>query len=185
MIEHLSMRLTDFICTEDYNNPKDRAKIQYGLNIILSEGFKVIILVLLFNIIKHQNYFYFSFLILMTIRPFAGGIHIKGTLNCLLLTILLFIFTAVIAPLVPKLHLIYYLFTSILSLFILLLKAPINSVTRPIKDRRKKLQYKITAALTTLLWSFVLLCFGSSAYINCGFSTILLQNLQLLICRKH
>jgi accessory gene regulator B len=185
MLENLAIRLTNFICTEDYSNPKDRAKIQYGLSIILSEGLKIISLTLLFNIINHQNYFYFSLLILMTIRPFAGGIHIKGTLNCLLLTILLFLFTSVIAPLVPKLHIAYYLSLSIVSLLTLLFRAPICSISRPIKDSKKKLQYKTAAIFITSIWSIILLCLGSPAHINCGFSTILLQNLQLGICKSH
>jgi accessory gene regulator B len=184
MIEKLAVQLTAFICTEEHNNPKDRAKIQYGLNILLSEGFKIISLILIFLIINYENYFYFSLLILMTIRPFAGGVHIKGALNCLLLTILIFLFTSVIGTSTPKLHIAYYLSASILSLLILLVRAPICSVQRPIKDSKKKLYYKITAILATLIWSIVLLCLKSPSYVNCGFSTILLQNIQLVLVKK-
>lgn len=185
MIENLATRLTDFICTEDYNNPKDRAKIQYGLSVILSEGFKIISLILLFNIINHQNYFYLSLLVLATIRPFAGGVHIKGALKCLLLTILLFALTSVIAPLAPKLHITHYLAASLFSLLILLLRAPKCSLARPIKDRKKLLQYKITAILTTAMWTGILLSLESVSYVNCGFSTILLQNIQLMLVRSQ
>ena len=184
MVEKLALKLTDFLCTEDYNNTKDRAKIQYGLSILLSEGLKIIFLVILFNLIHHQYFFYFSLLILLTIRTFAGGLHIKGTFNCLLLTTLLFIFTSILAPLIPSLAAEYYLLAAVLNLFILLFRAPICSVRRPIKDNKKKLQYKITAMFMTALWSIILLHFSSSALINCGFSTIILQNLQLLLVKK-
>jgi accessory gene regulator B len=184
MINRLSCRLTDFICTEAYNNPKDRAKIQYGLNVFLSEGFKFTALLLLFHAINYQSYFYFSLCILITIRVFAGGIHVKGTLNCLLLTVLLFLFTSILAPLVPKLHSLYYLSISMLSFAVLAIRAPVCSASRPIKDSKKRLQFKITAVLITAVWSIVLLCIQSPAYINCGFSTILVQNMQL-IWAKH
>lgn len=184
MIEKLALQLTSFICTENYNNPKDRAKIQYGLNVFLSEGFKLIFIICLFNIIHYQHHFYLSLLILITIRVFAGGVHIKGTLNCLVLTALLFIFTSVLAPLLPRFHNVFYLFITILSLVLLIIRAPHCSIVRPIKSNKKKLQYKITAILMTVLWSIGLLYLDNAAYINCGFATILLQNMQLALVKS-
>lgn len=184
MIEKLAIQITSFICTEDYNNPKDRAKIQYGINILLSEGLKIITLILIFHIINYQNYFCFSLLILMTIRPFAGGVHIKGTLNCLLLTLLLFMLTSVAAPLIPRLNIVYYLSAIAISILIVLFRAPICSIHRPIREDRKKLQYKIIAILSTAMWSFALLSLENPSYANCGFSTIILQNLQLMLIKK-
>ena len=152
MIDKLALQLTSFICTEAYNNVKDRARIQYGLSILLSEGFKIVFLVLFFNIIHNQKYFYFSLLILLSTRVFAGGVHLKGTLNCLLLTTLLFISTSFLAPSMPRLPAVYYVLVGIASIAIVLLRAPICSVRRPIKDNKKKLQYKITA---TFICSFM------------------------------
>ena len=180
----MALQLTTFICTEDYYNVKDRARIQYGLSILLSEGFKIIFLVLFFNIIHDQKYFYFSILILLSTRLFAGGVHVKGALNCLLLTTLLFIFSSVLAPLMPRLLSVYYLLVGIASFVIVLVRAPICSARRPIKDNKKKLQYKFTAALSVALWTIILLFMESTPYINCGFSTILIQNIQLVLVKK-
>lgn len=184
MIDKLSLQLTSFICTEAYNNTKDKARIQYGLNVLLSEGIKIVFLVLFFNIIHNQQYFYFSLLILLSIRVFAGGVHVKGTLNCLILTTLLFICTSVLTPLMPRLPTVYYLLVGIVSFIIVLIRAPICSVRRPIKDNKKKLQYKFTAALSVALWIIILFYFKSTPYINCGFSTILIQNIQLVLVKK-
>lgn len=180
----MALKLTSFICTETYNNVKDRARIQYGLNILLSEGFKIVFLVVFFNIIHAQNYFYFSMLILLSTRVFAGGVHVKGTLNCLVLTTLLFIFTSVLAPFMIRLPVVYYLLIGVASFVIVLIRAPICSAQRPIKDNKKKLQYKFTAALTVALWLIILLFLESAPYINCGFSTILIQNIQLVLVKK-
>jgi len=180
----LALRLTSFICTEAYNNVKDRARIQYGLSILLSEGFKIVFLVAFFNIINVQKFFYFSMLILLSTRVFAGGIHVKGALNCLLITTLLFIFTSVLAPLMIKLPSVYYLLMGIASFVIALTRAPICSARSPIKDNKKKLQYKYTAALSIALWTIILLSLESTPYINCGFSTILIQNIQLVLVKK-
>ena len=184
IIDKLALQLTSFICTEAYDNVKDRARIQYGLSILLSEGFKIVFLVLFFNIIHVQKYFYFSLLILLSTRVFAGGVHVKGALNCLLLTTLLFIFTSVLAPLMPRLPAVYYLLVGIASFVIVLTRAPICSAQRPIKDNKKKLQYKFTAALSVVIWTIILLFLESTPYINCGFSTILIQNIQLVLVKK-
>jgi accessory gene regulator B len=180
MLEKLALKLTNLLCAENYNNPKDRLKIQYGLNVLLNEGFKLFFLVLFFHIIHHSTYFYLSLLILLTIRTFSGGIHIKGSINCLILTLLIFIFTCVLAPLIPELKLTHYISVTTLSILILWVKAPICSVYRPIRDNKKKLQYKIIAIFFTLTWSTILLSLATSSYINCGFVTILLQNIQLI-----
>lgn len=184
MIDKLALRLTALICTEAWNNTKDRARIQYGLSIILSEGFKIISLVLFFNLIQKQSYFYFSLFILLSTRLFAGGVHVKGALNCLLLTVLLFTFTSVIAPIIPKLPEASYILIGAVSLCIVLIRAPICSVRRPIKDNKIKLQYKIIAAVSIALWTIILLFLDSTSYINCGFSTILIQTVQLLFVKK-
>lgn len=180
----MALQLTSFICTEAYNNIKDRARIQYGLTILLSEGFKIVFLILFINIIHVQKYFYFSLLILLSTRVFAGGVHVKGALNCLFLTTLLFIFTSVLAPLIPRLSAVYYLLVGIASFAVVLTRAPICSARSPIKDNKKKLQYKYTAALSVALWTIILLFLGSTPYINCGFSTILVQNIQLVLVKK-
>lgn len=184
IIDKLALKLTSFICTDAYNNVKDRARIQYGLSILLNEGFKIIFLILFFNIIHNEKYFYFSMLILLSTRVFAGGVHLKSTLNCLLVTTFLFIFTSVLAPLMPRLPAIYYPLVGIASFIIVLVRAPICSVRRPIKDSKKKLQYKFTAAFTVASWTIILLFLQSTPYVNCGFSTILIQNIQLLLVKK-
>ena len=184
MLQRLAAQLTSFICIEAYNNPKDRAKIQYGLSVILSEGFKILFLILFFTIIHNQIYFYFSLCILLSIRIFSGGVHVNGTLICLFLTTLIFTLTCVLAPLMPRLNTEYYLLGSILSLIIVLIRAPICSVVRPIKSSKKKLQYKFTAALSIAIWTIILLSLAGTPYINCGFGTIFAQNIQLVLVKN-
>lgn len=98
MVDKISVKLTSYLCTGAYDSEKDRARVQYGLGILLSEGLKIIFLIVFFNIVHYEKYFYFSLLILLSTRVFAGGIHVKGTLNCLILTTLLFLGTSVLAP---------------------------------------------------------------------------------------
>lgn len=184
MLSNLALKITSFICTDAYNTPKDRAKIQYGVTVILSEGFKIIFLILLFSILHLEKYFYLSLFILLSIRTFSGGVHVKGLLNCLFLTILLFIFTCILAPSLPRLNIELYLLVSILSFMIVLVEAPICSVVRPIKSNKKKLLYKFIAAMSIAIWTIILLFGVDTSYINCGISTIFIQCIQLVLIKK-
>jgi accessory gene regulator B len=184
MIDKLALQLTSFICTDAYDNIKDRARIQYGLSILLSEGIKFVFLILFFNLIHSQMYFYFSLMILMSTRVFSGGVHLKGTLNCLILTTFMFIWTSILAPFTPRLPELFYILVGVTCLVIILVRAPICSVIRPIKDNRKKLQYKFAAAFSVTLWTIILMNLESTPYVNCGFSTIFIQSIQLVLVKK-
>lgn len=184
IIDKLALNFTSLICVDAYDNAKDRAKIQYGLTILLSEGFKIVFLVSFFYIIHNEKYFYYSLFVLLSTRVFAGGIHLKGTLNCLFLTTLLFSITSILAPSLPRFSNTLYLLIGSACFFIVLIRAPICSVRRPIKEKRKKLQYKFFAASAITIWTIVLLLQESTPYLNCGFSTILAQTIQLLLVKK-
>jgi len=184
MINKIAFELTSLICTEAYDNARDRAKIQYGLSILLSEGFKIISLLIFFNILHKERYFYFSMLILLTTRVFSGGVHLRNALNCLIFTTLFFILTSIFAPLVPRQSITLYLSMSMLSLLIVLVRAPICSVRRPIKENNKKLQYKFIAAASIVSWTIVLFNLQSTSLVNCGFCTIFLQSIQLVLIKK-
>ena len=184
MVDKLAVRLASSICTEIYTDEETKAKIQYGLHIILDESLKIIILILFFNLIDHQNYFYFSLLILMPTRVFAGGIHVKGTFKCLMLTTLFFIGTSVLAPKAPLLPPLTYIWAGITCCIVVLVRAPICSTQRPIKNKKKRIQYKLAATLAVALWTCILLFFENNPYTNCGFCTLLLQNMQLVVAKK-
>jgi accessory gene regulator B len=184
MVDKISLKLTSYLCAGAYYSEKDRARVQYGLSILLSEGLKIIILILLFTTLHRVKYFAFSLLILLSTRVFAGGIHVKGTLHCLILTTLLFLGTSVLAPQIPALPAACYVLIGLICIMIVLFRAPVCSIQRPIKDKKTMKQYKLTAVLSAALWAAVLLLIQSTSLVNCGFSTLLLQSMQLVLARK-
>jgi accessory gene regulator B len=184
MVDKLAVRLTSLLCNGIYEEEKERARIQYGLHIIMDEGLKILFLTFLFHCIHYQNYYYFSLLILLSTRVFAGGVHVKGTLKCLILTTLLFLCTSVLSVKIPLLSASHYILLGLACFVVVLLKAPSCSIQRPIKNKKKRMQYKLAAALSVAIWSIVLLLFKSTPYINCGYSTLLLQSMQLVLVKQ-
>ena len=184
MMDKLTVWLASLLAGGRTADEKEQARIEYGLRIILEEGLKILVLILLFHGIHHEGYFYFSLLILWSTRTFAGGMHVNGTWNCLLWTILLFLTTSVLAPRAPAVSTGAFSLTGTACFLITLAKAPVRSIQRPIKEPKKRMQYKITAALSVALWTTILLSLKSTPYANCGFATLLLQSILLLPVKK-
>jgi accessory gene regulator B len=176
----LALQITERICTEKYDNPKDRARIQYAIAVLISEGFKLIVLFTIFTILNCEKYFFFSLAIVTTVRTFSGGLHMNSALTCLLLTIPIFIFTSYLAPTFPLLNNVFYIGIAAFSFVIVFLKAPKSNAEKPIRNVEKRKQFKKIALFFTLVWCVLCILIKNPAYINCGFFTLLVQNLQLL-----
>lgn len=187
MINKLALKITDYI--QNNGNIKDKddlEKINYSLQAILNESFKIVVLIILFYLFGKINYFLFSMVILFSIRIFSGGYHCKTNIKCLLFSIVLFLITCLIGPILPKVNNLIYYIIALLSIFVVILKAPYPNINRPIKSKKRKRNFKIIATFFTMLWTCILLFYIKDiTYLNCGFLTIILQVLQLIHIRKE
>ncbi|WP_315080657.1 accessory gene regulator B family protein [uncultured Clostridium sp.] len=186
MINKVALKITDYIQKNgNITNIDDLEKINYSLQAIFNESFKIVILIILFSILGKINYFLFSILILFSIRIFAGGYHCNTNMKCLLFSILLFLITCLISPILPKINNLIYYIISLLSIFIVILKSPYPNKNRSIKNKKRKQIFKIISTFFTMLWSCILLFYIKDiTYLNCGFLTIILQVIQLISIQK-
>ncbi len=186
VINRLAYTLTNYIrSNSDFANSDDLEKINYAIETILNEAFKIIILLTLFSILGKLRYFNFSMIILLSIRIFSGGLHSKTFLGCLLWTTLLFIATSIVAPIIPKISIGIYYLISLFNLSVIITKSPYPNPYRPIKSKKRRQVLKVLAVFFAIFWTIVLLFFTNDiCYLNCGIFTILLQSLQLLYVKK-
>lgn len=187
MINKIAIKLTYYIKNNSkFNKIDELEQIQYALTTILNEVFKILILIILFSVTGTLNYFLFSIMILLSIRPFSGGLHAKTLLGCLMWTTFLFVLTSIIAPLLPKLNPCIYYIVSLLTLAIVIVQAPYPNLKRPIKRKKRKLYLKMLAFSFSLFWIYILLFhINNPTYLNCGIATILLQSSQLIYIKKE
>lgn len=186
MIMNLALKLTSFIeKNSDIKNSVDLEKINYSIQTIISETFKIVILIILFLALGKINYFLFSMAILFSIRIFSGGCHSNTLLKCLLWSSLFFIITSLIGPFIPKLNILVYYTAALFSLIVIFMKSPCPNKNRPIKIQERRWYYKFISTFFMLFWLTILFFFiKNSTYLNCGFLTILLQVLQLIPKKK-
>jgi len=183
MINKCALKITEYIKhNSDIRNSDDVDKINYALQVILGELFKIIILILVFFILARLIYFLFSIAILISIRVFVGGYHCKTTLRCLLSSTFFFIITSWIVPSFSNVNTLVYYGISILSILIVILYAPFPNFKRPIKTKKRRYNLKLISIFSVLIWICILLFkVDNASYLNCGFSTILLEVLQIFL----
>ncbi len=186
MLKSLSYKLTSYIeNNSDIKNNDDLEKINYSLQAILNETFKILVLTILFLLLGKINCFFFSMIILFSIRIFSGGYHADTTIKCLLWTTLFFLITSLIAPILPKLNILIYNTISLLSVMIIYIRTPYPNSKRPVKSKKRRWYFKLVSTFFVTLWITILLFFTNDiGYLNCGFITILLQILQLTPIKK-
>lgn len=179
----MSVFLTKLICSKNDNDisAEDCEKINYSIEVILSEGSKISILLLIFISLGGLRTFIFSFIILLSIRTFAGGFHAKNSFQCLLFSITFFIITSVWVFSFSEIpNGAIYIILSI-SLILNLLYAPNPSINRPIISKTRNLRLKIASVVATGFWSYMFLFYIKDVtQIKCGVVTILLQSVQLI-----
>lgn len=186
IIDMLSNIIGNYIFSNCFVAESDKEKIIYALKAILGESIKIIILILVFSIIHRFKFFVFSMSILLSIRTFAGGVHLKTFNECLLFSMVVFIITSLISPMIPKTYNEIYYVIAILDTLSVYFKSPCPSKKRPIKNFNRILSLKIISVIFTIIWFEVLFFYiDDVSLFNCGLATITIQSLQLIFSHKE
>lgn len=164
MIEKLCNKLTKKIQNKMPDVDEERAEIiNYGLQLLIGEVPKTIILILIAYIFGVVKLSILALLFIMPYRTFSGGVHLKTHIGCIIATSLFYIGNAflsktiVVEPLYIKYIVIFLIW--IFSIFMIKLYAPADTEAVPIlrkKDRNLKrwLSY-ITMTLTLVIATLI------------------------------
>lgn len=160
-------------------------KMKYGMTVFINEFIKIVLLFLLFLFINTFNLFLFSFFILMTIRPLSGGLHLDTSLRCFLFSLGYFILTVLVFPNLIQLNEIIAIILLIISTTLMYLYSPIPSKFRPISCKKRTQFFKVSSAVSSMVWSVIIIFFiKDSSFFNCGIWIIFLLALQLFLAKR-
>lgn len=146
IIQSVSKSVINNINQECKLDNTERAKINFGLEIIIGSVIKLIILFTTYLIL---GVFIQSFIAMYTfamVRLTSGGYHCNTAIKCLIVSLVGFSFIGLISDLFILSNLYYYLIALVL-LFIVLLRAPVDPFQRPVSHKRKILMKTISAIL--------------------------------------
>ena len=180
MIKSLSSSITEYLGKNNSSLTKnDLLKMNYALQVVLGDLSKLIIILLIFLYLQQLPLFFLSFAILISSRPFGGGLHCKTFMSCLIVSIVYFISIMLFSIFSLKFDIHFYIIFFIISFIILYKYAPCPNEKRPIKNKEK---LKILSLISITFWMILFLFnFTNIQLCNCIFASLFLQVAQLII----
>lgn len=156
-------------------------KMKYALQVLKSEGIKLILLYLFYSFLDMSLLFLFCTTLLIPVRTFSGGLHMKTNVTCFLFSFVFFLLSILLLPSLPVPSWAYYLILAS-SIIIICICAPVATSRKPIVTREKYMKCKKIAISSCILAGiFLLLLNNHQSYQHCGIWVLLLQALQLAI----
>jgi accessory gene regulator B len=158
-------------------------KAQYAWAVLKVEVWKLIVLTMLFLVTGYFNEFLIAIVILLPIRVFSGGMHFQSNCFCFLFSIMFFIASIFVLPLLDF-SILLYAIQIILSGIVIILIAPLPSSQRPICTKKRKIFLKKMASAfvaSDCIFLLFLLAQNRIIYFEVGVWILTLQAIQLLI----
>ena len=176
MIEKICESLTKKIQEQMPEVDNERAEvIKYGLEIIIGEIPKLILLVVVAIILKIGWLVVFAYLTMLPYKVMAGGFHLKTNIGCLIGTFTVYYGNVLISKymVIEPIYLKYIIIiaTWIFSIIMIRLYAPADTINLPILRKKERKTKKI------LSYIFATIMFiGSLVIKNNTLANILLTN---------
>lgn len=182
MIKSFSTFLTEYLRSNNSSlSLTDLMKIDYAIQMLLGDIIKLLIISLLFLSLGQFTLFLFSYIIIFSTRPLAGGLHCKTFWSCLIVSTLCFSSVVLFSILCPALSNLVYIVFFIISTAIIWEYAP--SVNSKIQIKNKK-KLKVYTLMSFIFWIILFFILQNIKLCNCILAVTFLQIVQLIIINK-
>ncbi len=176
MIEKICKSLTKKIQEQMPEVDNERAEvIKYGLEIIIGEIPKLILLVVVAIILKIGWLVVFAYLTMLPYKVMAGGFHLKTNIGCLIGTFTVYYGNVLISKymVIEPIYLKYIIIiaTWIFSIIMISLYAPADTINLPILRKKERKTKKILSYIFATI-----MLIGSLVIKNNTLANILLIN---------
>lgn len=156
-------------------------KMKYALEVLKNEGIKMILLFCFYSFLHLQYIFLFCLLLLLPVRSFSGGLHMKTNVTCFLFSFSFFLLPILILPKISIPIGVDYVLL-VISIITIWICSPVATSRKPIVSREKYVRCKHMAVITSLVAGILLLLLKDHpVYQQCGIWIVFLQALQLAI----
>lgn len=154
-------------------------QINYMLISFGSEISKLLLIALFFLRVSKLTELAVSVIVLLSVRNFTGGIHLKHYLSCLLLSFGIFFMGICILPTIITIDTLTMLIILNICIILIYRIGPVLSTYRPALSEERKKSSSLKAATSILIYTFIVFVFQKSSCLYAGFWIIVLQTLQL------
>ena len=161
----LSDKFLNFIKNNTAIPEEDLEKIYYGLQVIMMDTSKTIILFITAYLLGVVNYTLIAVISFAALRRFASGAHANSTLQCIILNYTLFlgnVYLSLNFSLNIKIQSIIF----IISLILIFLYAPGDTEERPLVSKKLRRSLKITSLTIIIILYIIVLLIKNNIYTN-------------------
>ncbi|GAU75818.1 accessory gene regulator B [Fusibacter sp. 3D3] len=161
MIQALAKQIRVSFFQKQLKNEIEQAKFEYGLLLFIETGLDIIgfiVIGYIFNCLDHLAIYLITFAM---VRMNAGGHHAKTFVGCFLTTSVLALASVGIMTYYSGPHFIYFAL-GILSSAMIIMMAPLDSISKPL-SRKQKRRCKVKTVyftISVMALSFALYIFG-------------------------
>ncbi|OPX87423.1 accessory gene regulator B family protein [Pelotomaculum sp. PtaB.Bin117] len=153
-IHSIAIDLSNVIARElKYDNFK-KAKISYGLEVVIGAIIKLIVFTTIpfwFGVLKQSL---IAMLTIAFMRYASGGIHLKTFNKCLIVSTAVFVSIGMLAKVLVISDYLYYIL-NVASFLIVVLRAPVDPPEKPIKTKQQRYVRKIISVIVLLLLIYI------------------------------
>ena len=155
MVETICNKLTSRIRKEMPDINDERAEvINYGLQLIIGEIPKLIIIITIAYILKVLDLSILVLILLLPYRTVSGGVHLQSHLGCIVATSVFYIGNAVLSKYIVLTKTVEYIITGIVWMFSMImikLYAPADTEVVPILRKKERTTKKILSYIVMTL----------------------------------
>ena len=161
----LSNKCLNFIKNNTSISEEDLEKIYYGIQVILLNMSKLILLFTTAYLLGILKYTVIAFIVFAILRTFASGVHANSTLQCIIINFILFLGNVYLS-LNLSINIIVQSIIFTISFILILLYAPGDTEERPLVSKKLRRDLKIKSLVVVIIFYIIILLIKSNVYAN-------------------
>lgn len=163
--EKISAKLTNYTSVNLEKSDEEIEIIQYGIQVILVNIFKMAILFLTAYFLNVFTYTLIAFASFGILRLFAAGVHADSSLKCIIINYITFlgnVYLSLFLPLTRPITAALF----IISLILYFMYSPADTEERPLISKKLRKQLKIKTILVVTTIGIICVVLPNSIYVN-------------------
>ncbi|SFU60611.1 accessory gene regulator B [Clostridium sp. DSM 8431] len=179
LTDKISKKTISFIRNTLSTSEEDLEIIDYGIKVIVSNFFKIVILFVTAYLLGIFKYTLLALCSFAFLRTFACGVHANSTFQCIIMNFILFIgnvYTSIFHPLNNKLLFLFFL----ISIIILMLYAPADTAERPLISKSLRKSLKIISLISAIILFIICHFINNSICQTIIIYSMLLESLSVM-----
>lgn len=174
----LSEKCLNFIKSNTPIPEEDLEKIYYGLQVILMDTSKTILLLATGYLLGILKYVVIAYIVFAFLRNFASGVHANSTLQCIIVNYVLFLGNVYLS-LNFSINIIAQSIIFIISFILVFLYAPGDTEERPLVSKKLRKSLKIKSLTVVIIFYIITLLIKNNIYTNLITYSVLEESLVI------